>query len=48
MILFNDDRVSNLLPKDGTVNYYGKVLTSKEANQYFDMLMQNILSYESN
>ena len=43
MILFNDDRVSNLLPKDGTVNYYGKVLTSKEANQYFDLLMQNIL-----
>src|SRR5215216_4770498 len=43
MILFNEDRVSNLLPKDGTVNYYGKVLTSKEANQYFDMLIHNIL-----
>ena len=43
MILFNEDRVSNLLPKDGTVDYYEKVLTSKEANQYFDMLMQNIL-----
>jgi alkylated DNA repair dioxygenase AlkB len=34
MILSNEDRVSNLLPKDGTVNYYGKVLTSRVANQY--------------
>jgi hypothetical protein len=25
------------------VNYYGKVLPSTEANQYFDLLMQNIL-----
>jgi hypothetical protein len=37
MNLFNEDEVSNLLPKDGRVNYYGKVLTSKEANQYFDL-----------
>lgn len=43
MGLFNDDRISNLLPKDGTVNYYGKVLASKEADQYFDLLTQNIL-----
>lgn len=43
MILFNEDRVSNLLPKDGTVNYYGKVLPSREANQYFDLLIRNIL-----
>ena len=43
MILANEDRVSNLLPKDGTVNYYGKVLPSREANQYFDLLKQNIL-----
>jgi hypothetical protein len=41
--LFHEDKVSNLLPNDGTVKYYGKVLTSKEANQYFDLLMQNIL-----
>ena len=40
MILFNEDRVSNILPKDGTVNYYGKVLSSREANQYFDLLMK--------
>ena len=43
MSLFEEDRVSNLLPKDGMVNYYGKVLESKEADQYFDLLMQNIL-----
>jgi alkylated DNA repair dioxygenase AlkB len=36
-------RINNLLPKDGTVNYYGKVLASKEADQYFDLLTQNIL-----
>jgi hypothetical protein len=31
--LFHEDKISNLLPNGGTVNYYGKVLTSKEANQ---------------
>jgi len=43
MSLFNEDRVRNPLPKDGMVNYYGKVLASKEADQYFNSLMQNIL-----
>jgi alkylated DNA repair dioxygenase AlkB len=43
MSLFNEDRLGNLLPKDGTVNYYGEILASKEANKYFDLLMQNIL-----
>lgn len=43
MILVNEDKVSNLLPKDGTVNYYGKVLPSRKADQYFDSLMRNIL-----
>ena len=42
MILFNEDKVSNLLPNGGTLNYYGKVLPSREANQYFNLLMQNI------
>ncbi|SRR5215204_3024512 len=42
MILFNEDRVSNLLPNGGTLDYYGKVLPSREANQYFNLLMQNI------
>jgi alkylated DNA repair dioxygenase AlkB len=43
MTLFDKDRVNNLLPKDGVVNYYGKVLASREANQNFNLLMQNIL-----
>ena len=43
MSLFEEDRASNLLPKDGMVNYYGKVLASKEADHYFNSLMQNIL-----
>ena len=41
--LFHEDEVSNLLPNDGMVNYYGKILNSKEANQNFDLLMKNIL-----
>ena len=38
-----DRIISNILPKDGTVNYYGKLLTLKEANQYLDLLLQNII-----
>ena len=40
--LFHKDKVSNLLPNDGTVYYYGKILNSKEANQNFDLLIKNI------
>ena len=43
MDLFDQDRLSNLLHKDGTVNYYRNVLTHNEANRYFDLLLQNIL-----
>jgi alkylated DNA repair dioxygenase AlkB len=43
MDLFHQDRISNLLRKDGTVNYYRNVLTHYEANRYFDLLLQNIL-----
>ena len=32
-----------VLHKDGLVNYYGKILAYQEANQYLDLLMQNIL-----
>ena len=43
MITFNESKVSNDIPnKDGIVNYYGKILSSVVANQYFDLLMQNI------
>lgn len=44
MDLFNNktDPSKNLLPKDGIVNHYGKILTNKEANHYFDYLMNTI------
>ena len=36
-------KVSNIINKDGKVNYYGKILSCEEANQYFGLLMQNVL-----
>lgn len=36
------DSAQNLLPKDGTVNYYGKIFSLAEANHYLDNLLQNI------
>jgi alkylated DNA repair dioxygenase AlkB len=41
--LFHEDDIGNLLPNDGTVYYYGKILNSKSASQIFDLLMKNIL-----
>jgi alkylated DNA repair dioxygenase AlkB len=32
----------NLLPTDGTVNYYGKLFTTQEATIFFEALLQNI------
>lgn len=32
----------NLLPSDGTTDYYGKILDEAEANQYFEKLMETI------
>ena len=48
MDLFNreEDSLKNLLPKDGIANYYGKLLTYKEANYYFDCLL-NTIKWES-
>ena len=41
--ILNKSRASNsILNKDGIVNYYEKILSSEEANQYLDSLMQNI------
>jgi len=44
MKLFDDpfDASKNLLPQDGTVNYYGKILTHDEADDYFKKLMHHI------
>lgn len=37
-----NDSTLNLLPEDGTVNYYGKILSPEEANSYFEKLLNNI------
>ncbi len=44
MDLFNStpNRSQNLLPHDGTVNYYGKLFQQSEADHYFDVLMKTI------
>ncbi|WP_294240558.1 alpha-ketoglutarate-dependent dioxygenase AlkB [uncultured Chryseobacterium sp.] len=42
--LFEDisDYPLNLLPKDGTVHYYGKVFSREKADAYYDYLFQQI------
>ncbi|HJT47793.1 MAG TPA: alpha-ketoglutarate-dependent dioxygenase AlkB [Nitrososphaeraceae archaeon] len=43
MTLFNEYRAGiNILNEESIVNYYGKILSPERANQYFDLLMQNI------
>ncbi len=42
MDLFSDNQISNLLPYDGTVLYYGCVMPQADANQYFNELYNNI------
>ncbi|HJV18525.1 MAG TPA: alpha-ketoglutarate-dependent dioxygenase AlkB [Sediminibacterium sp.] len=43
MDLFNDTYASiNLLPYDGTVNYYGTILSSKESGWYLNHLLHEI------
>lgn len=44
MDLFGDsiDNTKNLLPKDGIVNYYGKLFSRREADHYFNNLLTNI------
>ena len=36
------DSAKNLLPTDGIVNYYGKILTLEKANHYFEQLANNL------
>lgn len=36
------DATRNLLPQDGTVNYYGKILNQVEADEYYKTLMETI------
>jgi alkylated DNA repair dioxygenase AlkB len=44
MKLFDDpfDESKNLLPQDGTVNYYGKLLSHEQAEHYFQRLYHHI------
>jgi alkylated DNA repair dioxygenase AlkB len=44
MDLFNNEiqSLTNILPKDGIVVYYRNLLTSQEANRYFDCLLNTI------
>jgi alkylated DNA repair dioxygenase AlkB len=44
MELFDDifDKDVNLLPRDGVVNYYGRILSFQEANHFFSILLQSI------
>jgi len=43
MDLFNTiTQNTNLLPKDGMVNYYGKILNGSLADKYFDSLLKTI------
>ena len=44
MDLFNPqiDETTNLLPKDGTVNYYGKLFSRTDADFYRDILLNTI------
>lgn len=41
MNLFNDKFV-NVLNKDGEANYYGMIMTTSEANTYYNLLLKNI------
>ena len=40
---FQPNLSNNILPKDGIVNYYGKLLSTPEANRYFDCLLKTIV-----
>lgn len=37
-----DDYQKNLLPKDGTVNYFGRIFSLQECSFYFDRLLNHI------
>lgn len=42
MDLFNSNPISNLLPYDGEVIYYGQVMPPNKAMRYFDQLFETI------
>ena len=42
MKLFPNDNEQNLLPNDGTANYFGKIFSNKEADKLTKILLDNI------
>lgn len=42
MSLFPPNPTENLLPFDGTVHYFGKVISLQDANRYYDILLNSI------
>lgn len=42
MSLFETSITANLLPNDGIVNYYGKILKQQEAQYYLDKLLHTV------
>jgi alkylated DNA repair dioxygenase AlkB len=43
MDLFNQHVISNLLPHDGVVNYYGKIMSHEKAQHYLDKMLNTIV-----
>ena len=42
-VLKSNATIQNMLPYDGSVNYYGKIFTVEEANFYLDYLLHSIV-----
>ena len=42
MDLFGNDPTANLLPFDGTVNYYGPIVSADEARSYYETLLNGV------
>ncbi len=42
MDLFGNDPAANLLPGDGTVNYFGQILDPDEARRYYEALLTSV------
>jgi len=43
MELFNQDVISNLLPYDGEVNYYGRIMSHPNAQHYLNRMLNTIV-----
>ena len=43
MNLINNNKIVQVLNRDGRADYYGKIMTNMEANLYFEILLQNIV-----